>query len=89
MVAFVVRRLISMVFVMFAISVLVVPDLLRHARASTRPRASPGATPTPETLAAVKHDFGLDRPLPVQYGIMMKKLFITRDLTSFVNRGAR
>ena len=37
----------------------------------------------------MRHDFGLDRPLPVQYVIMMKKLFITRDLTSFVNRGAK
>ena len=35
----------------------------------------------------MKHSFGLDRPLPIQYGLMMKKLFITRDLTSFVNRG--
>ena len=37
----------------------------------------------------MRHDFGLDRPLPVQYALMMKKLFITRDLTSFVNRGAK
>ena len=41
------------------------------------------------TLQAVRRDFGLDRPLPVQYGLMMKKLFVTRDLTSFVNRGAK
>jgi peptide/nickel transport system permease protein len=39
-------------------------------------------------LREVRKDFGLDRPLPVQYALMMKKLFITRDLTSFVNRGA-
>ena len=37
----------------------------------------------------MRKDFGLDKPLPVQYGLMMKKLFITRDLTSFVNRGAK
>ena len=37
----------------------------------------------------MRKDFGLDRPLPVQYGLMMKKLFVTRDLTSFVNRGAK
>src|SRR5204862_120793 len=41
------------------------------------------------TWRSVRKDFGLDRPLPVQYGLMMKKLFITRDLTSFVNRGAK
>ena len=50
MLRFVARRLVSMVFVLFAISVLVVPDLLRDARASTRPRASPAATPTRQTL---------------------------------------
>jgi peptide/nickel transport system permease protein len=58
--------------------------------------ATPGADPaariagrnaTPEMLAVVRHDFGFDRPLPVQYALMMKRLFITRDLTSFVNRG--
>ena len=37
----------------------------------------------------MRHDFGLDRPLPVQYVLMMKKLFFTRDLTSFVNRGVK
>jgi peptide/nickel transport system permease protein len=42
-----------------------------------------------QTLAAVRKDFGLDKPLPVRYGLMMKKLFITRDLTSYVNRGAK
>ncbi len=57
--------------------------------ASTRRRASRDATPTPATLAAVNHDFGLDRPFPIQYGLMMKKLFISRNLTSFVNRGQR
>ena len=37
----------------------------------------------------MRKDFGLDQPLPVQYALMMKKLFVTRDLTSFVNRGAK
>ena len=65
-----------------------VPDLLRDAehrsgRTHRRPQCDP------ETLKQVRHDFGLDRPLPVQYAIMMKKLFWSRDLTSFVNRGAK
>ena len=51
-------------------------------------RASPAATPT-RRRSQVRHDFGLDRPLPVQYAILMKKLFITRDLASFVNRGVK
>ena len=35
----------------------------------------------------MRKNFGFDQPLPVQYSIMMKRLFITGDLTSFVNRG--
>ena len=35
----------------------------------------------------MRHEFGLDRPLPVRYVLMMQHLFINRDLTSYVNRG--
>jgi peptide/nickel transport system permease protein len=42
-----------------------------------------------QTLREVRKDFGLDRPMPVQYVRMMEKLFVSRDLTSFVNRGAK
>jgi peptide/nickel transport system permease protein len=48
-----------------------------------------GRNASPETLAAVRHEFGLDSSLPVRYGLMMQHLFITRDLTSYVNRGSR
>ncbi|RFP07033.1 peptide ABC transporter permease [Komagataeibacter xylinus] len=60
--------------------------------------ATPGADPTariagrnasPQTMEKVRHEYGFDRPLPVQYAIMMKKLFITRDLASYANRGER
>jgi peptide/nickel transport system permease protein len=46
-----------------------------------------GRNPTPETIAAIKHEFALDRPLPVQYVLVMKHLLITRDLQSYNNRG--
>jgi peptide/nickel transport system permease protein len=48
-----------------------------------------GRNPTPETIAAVKHQFGLDRSLPVQYALMMKRLFITRDLVSYGNQALK
>jgi peptide/nickel transport system permease protein len=35
----------------------------------------------------VRKSFGFDQPFYMQYLIMMKKIFITGDLTSFVNRG--
>jgi peptide/nickel transport system permease protein len=86
MLAFCVRRLISMFFVLFAISVLTY--LIFFATPGVDPAARiAGRNATPATLAIVKHEFGLDRPVPIQYALMMKKLFITRDLTSFVNRG--
>ena len=88
MVAFIVRRLIATVFVLFAISLLTY--VIFFATPGVDPAARiAGRNADPQTLAAVKHDFGLDRPLPVKYGIMMKKLFWSRDLTSYVNRGAR
>jgi peptide/nickel transport system permease protein len=35
----------------------------------------------------VRREYGLDRPLPVQYAVLMQRLFITRDLQSTANRG--
>jgi peptide/nickel transport system permease protein len=88
MIAFVIRRLIASVLVMFALSVLVF--LIFYATPGVDPAARiAGRNADPETLKQVRHDFGLDRPLPVQYAIMMRKLFISRDLTSFVNRGVK
>jgi peptide/nickel transport system permease protein len=87
-IAFAVRRLVATVLVMFALSVLVF--LIFFATPGVDPAARiAGRNASPETLKQVRHDFGLDRPMPVQYAIMMKKLFWSRDLTSFVNRGAK
>lgn len=58
--------------------------------------ATPGADPAgriagrgagPETLAAVRREFALDRPLPVQYARLMERLFVRGDLASYANRG--
>ena len=38
-------------------------------------------------MEAIRHEYGLDRSLPVQYGVLMRRLFVTQDLPSFVNRG--
>ncbi|MGG6430368.1 ABC transporter permease [Acetobacter ghanensis] len=80
------RRMGQTVFVLFGISALVFAVFF----------ATPGADPTariagrnaaPQTMEKVRKEYGFDRPLPVQYAIMMKKLFITRDLASYANRG--
>jgi peptide/nickel transport system permease protein len=84
--AFVVRRLTSMVLVLFAISVLVF--VIFFAIPGIDPsRQMAGRNPTPETIMAIKHEFGLDKPLPVQYVLVMKHLLVTRDLQSYSNRG--
>src|SRR4249920_1174984 len=86
MLRFVARRTVSMVLSLFAISVLVY--LIFFATPGVDPAARiAGRNADPRTLAVVRHEFGLDRPFPVQYALMMKKLFITRDLTSFTTRG--
>jgi peptide/nickel transport system permease protein len=88
MLRFLGKRLVSMVFVLFSISVL--SFLIFFATPGVDPAARiAGRNADQATLRAVRKDFGLDRPMPVQYALMMKKLFITRDLTSFVNRGAK
>ena len=60
--------------------------------------ATPGADPaarlagrgaSPETLAMVRAEYGLDRSMPEQYAGLMRRLFVTRDLPSFVNRGQK
>ena len=88
MFAFIIRRLIGVVVVLFAISVLTF--LIFFAIPGVDPtRSLAGRNPTPETVAAVKHEFGLDRPMPVRYALMMKRLFISRDLVSYGNQALK
>jgi len=82
MLAFIVRRLLWMALVLFAISVLVF--LIFFATPGVDPaRQMAGRNPSAETIKNIKHEFGLDRSLPVRYGLMMKHMFITRDLISY------
>jgi peptide/nickel transport system permease protein len=86
--AFVLRRVVGMVIVLFAITVLTF--LIFFATPGIDPaRQLAGRNPNQETIAAVKHEFGLDRPLPVQYVLMMKRLFISRDLVSYGNQALK
>src|SRR6476620_12034373 len=85
MFAFVVRRLIGMVAVLFAITILTF--LIFFATPGIdRSRQLAGRNPDPATVAAIRHQFGLDRPLPIRYALMMTPLFISRDLVSYGNQ---
>ncbi len=80
------QRLGQMLFVLVGISVTVF--LIFFATPGADPSARiAGRNATPEILEAVRKSFGFDQSFYVQYLIMMKKIFITGDLTSFVNRG--
>jgi peptide/nickel transport system permease protein len=86
--AFVVRRLIGLFAVLFAITVLTF--LIFFATPGVDPsRQFAGRNPDPTTIAHIKHQFGLDRPLPVRYALMMKRLFISRDLVSYGNQALK
>lgn len=88
MIWFATRRLAAAVLVLFAISVLVF--LIFFATPGVDPAARiAGRNADPKTLEQVRHAFGLDRPLPIRYLLMMKHLIIDRDLTSYVNRGEK
>jgi peptide/nickel transport system permease protein len=80
------QRFGQMLFVMFGISMLVF--LIFFATPGADPAARiAGRNATPAILEAVRKSFGFDQPFYIQYATMMKKIFITGDLTSFVNRG--
>ena len=88
MTVFVVRRLIGLVVVLFAISVMTF--LIFFATPGVDPsRQLAGRNPTPEVVAAIKHQFGLDRPLPLRYVLMMDHLLIKRDLVSYGNQALK
>jgi peptide/nickel transport system permease protein len=82
------RRLGQTLLVLFGISVLVFAVFFATPGADPTARIA-GRNASAETLAAVRHEYGFDRPMPVQYLRMMEKLFVTRDLSSFVDRGEK
>ena len=88
MISFIGRRLSAMVFVLVSISILVF--LIFFATPGVDPAARiAGRNADQQTLMQVRASFELDKPLPVRYLSMMKHLFVARDLTSYVNRGAK
>ncbi|BBY74019.1 peptide ABC transporter permease [Mycolicibacterium parafortuitum] len=83
MARFVARRLLGMIAVLFAISVIVF--LIFNVIPNSDPAARiAGKNADPDLIARVNADLGLDRPLPVQYVTMMKQIF-TGQLTSYAS----
>ena len=88
MLTFIVRRLLWAVLVMFVISAFVFVLFFKTPGVDPA-RAIAGRNPSPQILAEIRHQFGLDKPFPVQYAVMMKDMFISRDLVSYSNQGQK
>jgi len=86
--SFIIRRLLWTVLVMFVITLLVFVIFFKTPGVDPA-RQIAGRNPSAQVMQEIRHQFGLDRPFPVQYGLMMKKIFITRDLVSYSNQGQR
>jgi peptide/nickel transport system permease protein len=74
MARFLVRRTLQAIALLFAVSVVVFA--IFEVIPSYDPAAAiAGRTASPEDIAAVRHDFGFDRPVYVQYGKTMERIF--------------
>ncbi|HYI45838.1 MAG TPA: ABC transporter permease [Actinomycetota bacterium] len=72
---YVVRRLLYLILVILIITMLMF--FIFYVMPPTDPAlAFAGKLPTPEIVAEVRHNFGLDKPLAVQYGLFVKRLFM-------------
>lgn len=84
MARFVVRRLLAMLLVLFAISVIVF--LIFNVIPNSDPaQRMAGKNATPQLVAAIDKDWGFDDPLPQQYLTMMKKI-LTGEVISYSNQ---
>jgi len=84
MARFVVRRLIGMVAVLFAVSAIVflVFNVIPNSDPAQR---MAGKAATPRLVASIEEEWGFDDPLPQQYLTMMKKVF-SGELISYFGR---
>jgi peptide/nickel transport system permease protein len=81
---FIARRLVGMVFVLFAVSVLVF--LIFNVIPNSDPaQRLAGKNATPGLVKNIEEEWGFDESLPTQYSEMMKKIF-TGELISYAER---
>jgi len=74
-VRYIIRRVIWVVFVLLLITL--ITYLIFFVMPPTDPAVNfAGKQPTPEAIAEVKRQFGLDKPFYVQYGLFVKHIFL-------------
>jgi peptide/nickel transport system permease protein len=81
---FIIRRIVGMIVVMFAVSVLtfLIFNVIPNGDPADR---MAGKNSTPVQIAAIKKEWGFDKPLYTQYATTMKKI-VTGDLISYANQ---
>jgi peptide/nickel transport system permease protein len=84
MARFIVRRVLSMILVLFAISVLTF-FIFQVIPAGDPAVRMAGKSANAQTIEAIRKDWGFDQPLYVQYATTMKKVF-SGDLVSYINQ---
>ncbi len=87
MLRFIVRRLLGMVAVLFAISILVF--LIFNVVPATNPaQRIAGKNATPQLVKSVEEQWGFDKSLPEQYWTQMKLIF-SNELVSYTSSGEK
>jgi peptide/nickel transport system permease protein len=72
---YIIRRLLWVALVLLVI--VLITYLIFFVMPSTDPAITfAGKQPTPELVAEVRHQFGLDKPVPVQIGLFLKRVFL-------------
>jgi peptide/nickel transport system permease protein len=84
MARFIVRRLLAMIGVLFAISVLTFAIFMVIPAGDPAVRMA-GKSATPTTINAIREQWGFDEPVYVQYAKTMQNLF-SGDLVSYINQ---
>ena len=84
MARFIVRRLVGMALVLFAVSVIVfvIFNVIPNSPPAQR---LAGKNATPVLVKGIEEEWGFDKSLPSQYVTMMKKVF-TNELISYSPR---
>ena len=82
---YIIRRLLYMIVVLLFVTA--ITFLIFFVLPTADPAAlRAGRSPTPETLAAIREQLGLDKPLPEQFWVYLKALVLHFDFgNSFVN----
>jgi peptide/nickel transport system permease protein len=84
MIRYLVRRLVGAVLVLVALSMLVFAIFVVVPGGDPAVRIA-GKNATDAGIANIRHTWGFDRPLPVQYLLLMKKM-VTGDLVSYTSQ---